>query len=271
MQAKSLLHVVEEMTLLSRIFRNVQVSEKNEKSKPIEIRNLFVQEEIDTEQPLSLDIILKERQKMMQEVEQEITHKKAALAQEIEETNQLIENERNAWDEQKLAFQQQAYDEGFTQGVEEGRQKALSDMEHSIQLANETMRIAHENAAKYLQQQEQVILELGLKTAERIISTRLEENPEIYLSIVKRGLKEAREMKEIKLYVSPTYFSLVSSNREELASLFPVDVPFMIFVDEDMNSTDCFIETNHGRIVVSIDEQLQELRQKLVDMLESLE
>ncbi|MFJ7970797.1 flagellar assembly protein FliH [Psychrobacillus sp. NPDC096389] len=259
------------MTLLSRIFRNVQVSEKNEKSKPIEIRNLFVQEEIDTEQPLSLDIILKERQKMMQEVKQEITHKKAALAQEIEETNQLIENERNAWDEQKLAFQQQAYDEGFTQGVEEGRQKALSDMEHSLQIANETMRIAHENAAKYLQQQEHVILELGLRTAERIISTKLEENPEIYLSIVKRGLKEAREMKEIKLYVSPTYFSLVSSNREELASLFPVDVPFMIFVDEDMDSTDCFIETNHGRIVVSIDEQLQELRKKLVDMLESLE
>ena len=41
-------------------------------------------------------------------------------------------------------------------------------------------------------------------------------------------------MKEIKLYVSPTYFTLVSSNREELASIFPVDVPFMIFVDEDM-------------------------------------
>jgi len=44
-----------------------------------------------------------------------------------------------------------------------------------------------------------------------------------------------------------------------------------IFVDEDMNETDCYIETNHGRIVVSIDEQVQELRRKLVDILDSME
>ena len=122
-----------------------------------------------------------------------------------------------------------------------------------------------------MQHQEHVILELGIRTAERIIGTKLEDDDQLFLSIVKRGLKEAREMKEIKLYVSPTYFTLVSSNREELASIFPVDVPFMIFVDEDMNETDCYIETNHGRIVVSIDEQLQELRSKLVDILDSME
>ncbi|WP_186321276.1 flagellar assembly protein FliH [Bacillus sp. FJAT-22090] len=259
------------MTLLSKIFRSVQVSENSEKIKPIQIKNLYVQEELDTEQPLSLEIILKEREKMLQEVEQEISQKKATLSNEIEETTQYIEHERKVWDEQKLEFQKQAYDEGFTQGLEEGRQKALSDMQGALQTANETMQIAHENAAKYLQQQEQIILELGLRTAERIIGTKLEENEELFLSIVQRGLKEAREMKEIKLYVSPTYFALVSSNREELASLFPIDVPFMIFVDDEMNETDCYIETNHGRIVVSIDEQLQELRQKLVNMIDNLE
>lgn len=259
------------MTLLSRIFRNIQLDENSVKTKPIQIKNLQVPEEIIADQSLSLDIILKERDKMMQEVEQEISEKKVALANEVEETNQLIERERIAWDEQKLAFQQQAYDEGFLQGLEEGRQKAESDMQHALQIANETMQIAHENAAKYLQQQEHVILELAIRTAERIIGAKLEENDELFVSIVKRGLKEAREMKEIKLYVSPMYFSLVSSNREELASIFPVDVPFMIFVEEEMNEVDCYIETNHGRIVVSIDEQLQELRRKLVDMLDSLE
>lgn len=259
------------MTLLSRIFRNIQLDENSVKTKPIQIKNLQVPEEIIADSSVSLDIVLKERDKMLQEVAQEISEKKAALANELEETNQLIERERIAWDEQKLAFQQQAYDEGFLQGLEEGRQKAESDMQHDLQIANETMQIAHENAASYLQQQEHVILELAIRTAERIIGAKLEENDELFVSIVKRGLKEAREMKEIKLYVSPAYFSLVSSNREELASIFPVDVPFMIFVEEEMNEVDCYIETNHGRIVVSIDEQLQELRTKLVDMLDSLE
>ena len=45
--------------------------------------------------------------------------------------------------------------------------------------------------------------------------------------------------------------------------MFPSDVPFMIFVNEDLQNTESYIETNHGRIVVSIDEQLKELRLKL--------
>jgi len=37
------------------------------------------------------------------------------------------------------------------------------------------------------------------------------------------------------------------------------------------NETDCYIETNHGRIMVSIDEQLNALRLKLHEILESKE
>ncbi|MEK5215097.1 flagellar assembly protein FliH [Psychrobacillus sp. FSL H8-0487] len=259
------------MTSLSKIFRNVYLSESKENTKPIQIRNLYVQEMMNTDEPLTIDVLTQERSKMLEQVNQEIVEKRALLTQDIEETKQYVENQLNAWEEEKIAYQQQAYDEAFIQGLEEGRSKAQADMQSSLKLANDTMKIAHENAANYLQQQEQVILELALRTAERIIATKLEDNEELFLSIVKRGLKEAREMKVIKLYVSPTYFELVSNNREELSSIFPVDVPFMVFVDEDMNETDCYIETNHGRIVVSIDEQLQELRRKLVDILDNME
>ena len=259
------------MTLLSRIFRNVQVNDNSEKTRPIQIKSLQLREEIDIDQPLSLDVILKERDQLLYEAEEQIASTKEALAQEIEQTKQYVDEQLKTWEEQKIAYQQTAYDEGFVQGLEEGRNKAIADMQQSLSIANETIQVAHENATNYLQHQEQVILELAIRTAERIIGTKLEEEEELFLSVVKRGLKEVREMKEIKLYVSPTYFKLVSNNRDELASIFPVDVPFMIFVDEDMNDTDCYIETNHGRIVVSIDEQLQELRLKLVEILDRME
>lgn len=262
---------MEEMTSLSKIFRNVYLSESKGNTKPIQIRNLYVQEMMNTDEPLTIDVLTQERSKMLEQVNQEIAEKRALLTKDIEETKQYVEDQLNAWEEEKIAYQQEAYDEAFIQGLEEGRLKAQADMQNSLKLANDTMKIAHENAANYLQQQEQVILELALRTAERIIATELEDNDELFLSIVKRGLKEAREMKVIKLYVSPTYFELVSNNREELSSIFPVDVPFMVFVDEDMNDTDCYIETNHGRIVVSIDEQVQELRRKLVDILDNME
>ncbi|MEI4768578.1 flagellar assembly protein FliH [Psychrobacillus sp. FJAT-51614] len=259
------------MTLLSKIFRNVQVNENSDKTKPIQIKSLQLREEIDTDQPLSLDVVLKERDQMIHEANLQIASTKEELAKEIEETKQYIDDQLKTWEEQKIAYQQAAYDEGFTQGLEEGRSKATADMQQSLNTANETIEVAHENAANYLQHQEQVILEIAIQVAERIIGKKLEDDEEFFLSVVKRGLKEAREMKEIKLYVSPIYFKLVSNNRVELASIFPVDVPFMIFVDEEMNDTDCYIETNHGRIVVSIDEQLHELRLKLVDILDNVE
>ncbi|WP_277584161.1 flagellar assembly protein FliH [Psychrobacillus antarcticus] len=259
------------MTSLSKIFRNVYFNETKENSKPIHIRNLDVREMMNTDEPLTLDVLTQERGRMLEQVNEEIADKKSLLTKDIEETKHFIENQLTMWEQEKIGFQQQAYDEGFMQGIEEGRLKVQADMQHSLKIANDAMKTAHENAANYLQQQEHVILELAIRTAERIIATKLDENDELFLSIVKRGLKEAREMKEIKLYVSPTYFELVSKNREELSSIFPVDVPFMIFVDEDMNETDCYIETNHGRIVVSIDEQVQELRSKLVDILDSME
>lgn len=242
-----------------------------EKFRPIHIRNLNVEETSD-KTPLAIKESFNiERSKMLDEVNQEIRNKQKQLQLEVENTRQQIQQELNEWNNQKLSYQQSAYEEGFAQGVEEGRQKALADMQSSLKTANEAMQTAYENAAAYLQQQEQVILELSIRNAERIIGIKLEEDFDLFLSIVQRGLKEAREMKEIKIYVSPYYFNLVSKNREELASIFPIDVPFMIFVDEEMNDTDCYIETNHGRIVVSIDEQVKELRRKLVDILESME
>lgn len=258
------------MTLLSRIFRNAQLNSASEKIRPIQIRNLNAQE-INDEVSVNREDLSLERSRMLEQANQEIASKREQLQLEVENTRKQIEHELNEWNEQKLSFQQNAYEEGFAQGIEEGRQKALAEMESSLKTANETMRISYENAAAYLQQQEQVILELSIRNAERILGIKLEEDHDLFLSVVQRGLKEAREMKEIKIYVSQHYFNLVSKNREELASIFPIDVPFMIFVDEEMNDTDCYIETNHGRIVVSIDEQVKELRRKLVDILESME
>ncbi|MEK3974535.1 MULTISPECIES: flagellar assembly protein FliH [unclassified Psychrobacillus] len=258
------------MTLLSRIFRNVQMNENSEKIRPIHIKNLYVEEDT-TEESVVHENFSADRNRMLEEVNQEIAKKQQELQQELEHSRNIIQNELNEWNEQKLSYQKSAYDEGFAQGLEEGRLKAMADMQNKLAVANEAMQTAYTNAAAYLQQQEQVILELSIRNAERILGVKLEDEHELFLSIVRRGLKEAREMKEIKIYVSPVYFSLVSENREELASIFPVDVPFMIFVDEEMNDTDCYIETNHGRIVVSIDEQVKELRRKLVDILESME
>lgn len=277
MRVKLLLLVVEGMTSLSRIIRSNNAEQEENKTVEIQIRNIFSHEfdlenlEEQLEPHISIEEIFAERDQILQEAKREIEAEREEFEQYRNEQLNTIEQLKQLWEEEKLVLEQKAYEQGFQQGYEEGIQKANTDMSEALKQANQTIENSHENARKYIEDQEQVILDLALTTAERIIGTSLENNNEIFVSIVKRGLKEAREMKEIKVYVSPKYYSLVTDNRDELAELFPKNVPFLIFVNDDLNDLESYIETNHGRIVISIDEQLNELRSKLNEILESKE
>jgi len=265
------------MTSLSRIIRSIYTQSDSDSIKEIQIRDMFEpievdQHEVSSQHQLTLDEIMAERDRLLAEARATLQAEREMFEQEKQLHFQEIEHLKLSWEEERPNRVQEAYDEGFGQGYEDGMNKASEAMAQSLQTANEVMIQAKQNAQKYIEDQEAVILELGLTAAERIIGTSLEQDNELFVSIVRRGLKEAREMKEIKIYVSPTYYALITTNRDELAEMFPMDVPFMIFVNEDLdNETDCYIETNHGRIMVSIDEQLNELRLKLHEILESKE
>lgn len=274
MQGKSLSLAVEGMTSLSRIIRSTAV-QPEKKEVEIQLRNLFTVDFEDgssiQQKKMSIKDVYAERERLISQAMVEIEQHKQEFEQYRQEQLEKLEQAKQLWEEEKLLLEQNAYDVGFQKGYEEGMKKAQADMEHSLKIANEVVEASRLNAQKYIEEQEQVILEIALTAAERIIGTALEKDENVYLSIIKRGLKEAREMKEIKLYVPPTYHPLVTQNRDELVGMFPTDVPFLIFVDEDLNQTDGYIETNHGRIVVSIDEQLNVLRIKLNEILESKE
>lgn len=264
---------------MSRIIRstNGQPAEEQQVVE-IKLQSFFepiyydkTEEELDNTPQLTLEDIQHERQMMLQEVAREIEDERSKFEAFQNEQLVAIEALKLTWEEEKMVLQQQAYDEGFAQGYEDGVQKANSDMAEAIQKANATMNDAQQNALTYIESQETVLLELSLKAAERILNTALDQNDELFVSIIERGLKEVREMKEIKIYVSPKYHALVSQHQNELAEMFPANVPFMIFVNEDLAETETYIETNHGRLVVSIDEQLKELRRQLYELIESKE
>lgn len=257
--------MVEETILLSNIFRSQGITS----SKQITIRNLnkTIPEEV-TESP-SMESIVAERNLMLTMAQRTIDEEKRSLEEMRKVTTEDIGAMQKAWVDEKVELQQQAYEEGFQMGFGEGREKALSDMASSIQLANEVTEKSYVNATQYQESQERVILELAMTAATRILGKKIEDNEEQFLAIVRRALKEVREMAEIKIYVSIQYYKLVSDNRAELASIFPPDVPFLIFANEEFESTECYIETNHGRIVVTVDDQLNELREQLIEILGS--
>ncbi len=254
---------------MSNVFKSSHNESTNVPTRKISIRNLYhpVEQGDDTEKQVISDFSA-ERSQMLAEVER----KTAAEESRLEEMRRVaaadIEAMQEAWQEEKTTLQQQAYEEAFQIGFSEGRDKAIADMSEAIQQANEITTQSKTIAEDYQESQERVILELAMRVAGRILNETLKDDDDKFLSIVRRALIEVREMQEIKLYVSAEYYPLVAANRSELAAIFPPDTPFLIFVNEDFETTECYIETNHGRIVVTIDEQLEEVRERLIELLE---
>ncbi|PYF07105.1 flagellar assembly protein FliH [Ureibacillus chungkukjangi] len=260
---------------MSRIIRSNNAIQKKQEQVKIQVRNLFkvdFEGEGNFQEPtLTMEEINAERDQILSIAKMEIEAQKQEFERYRQEQIENIDQLRKMWEEEKLVLEQNAYDQGFQQGYEEGMKKAQVDMQEAYSLANKIIDDSRSMAQSYIEEQERVILELAISASERIIGTSLDRDDEVFLSIIKRGVKEAREMKEVKIYVSPRYHQLVSQHREELVEMFPTDVPLLVFVDEELNETECYIETNHGRIVVSVDEQLSELRIKLNEILDSKE
>ncbi|AOV08270.1 flagellar assembly protein FliH [Sporosarcina ureilytica] len=253
---------------MSNVFKSFQASAKVP-TRQISIRNFNrVVEEI-VDESNAMDLVLLERERQLENAQKSMEEERKSIQNMRQTAAQDIEAMQSAWKEERAQLEQRAYDEGFQIGFTEGRDKALADMKAAIEQANKITQKSKESAEEYQASQERVILELALRAAERILNEALEEDENKFLSVVKKALIEVREMKEVKLYVSVDDYGLVSANRSELAAIFPPDTPFLIFANEDFEATECYVETNHGRIVVSIDEQLNELRENLIEILES--
>ena len=265
---------------MSRIIRSQQakLEEDQQQQIQIRIRDLFEPETFGIQQPLvaaeptlTKEELLIERDQLLADAQRQIELERQQFEAFQQEQMAAIEQMKQVWEEEKPTLQQQAYDEAFSQGYEEGVQKAEAQMAEMIAQTNEVLHRAEADAMQHIEAQEPVILHLAMQAAERIIGKALSDDEQTFVEIVRRGLKEVREMDFIKVYVSSTYYSLVSNAKAELSEMFPPDVQFLIFVHDDLQQTECYIETNYGRVVVSIDEQLQQLRQQLYDILESKE
>ena len=131
-QVKSSSHVAEEMTSLSNIFRaNNTITEEGKKIE-ITIRSLSVPELAESPDELTLDAVFAERDRLLEEAKLMMEQEKASIEQMRQIASEDIASMQAAWQDEKPVLQQQAYDEGFQVGYEEGRNKVLSDMADSI-------------------------------------------------------------------------------------------------------------------------------------------
>ncbi|MED1906517.1 flagellar assembly protein FliH [Cytobacillus firmus] len=258
------------MILLSRLIKSYSPAEPKEEKKIISIRLLQSNsnhiEEAEEQSPVRTH---EELQALLNSAREEAERIVNSARIDSENLARQMEEQRRALEQEKQKVLEEARSQGFASGADEGRQSALREYSELIHMAREVVNSAKHDYQQHIESSERTILNLGLKVAGKILGEALEQNSDQFLSIVKRALKEAREYTEIQLHVHPMHYDLLLSHKEDLIRVFPKETDLYIYPDDELSNTSCIIESANGRIEASVDSQLEEIKIKLFEMLES--
>ncbi|MBN3555220.1 flagellar assembly protein FliH [Fictibacillus nanhaiensis] len=203
---------------------------------------------------------------------EEAKREAASITKEAEEYKEAhikrLAEEETLWKEKLEAAYEQAkhegYDAGFQNGLEQGHESWASQL-NEVKSFIDTLRNDYHNI---LSEAEPQMTILAMAAAEKILGETLRHAPETWISIVKKLVKEAREFEEIKLYVPPHWFELTQNHREELKNILQSTATLFIYPDENLTENGAIIEFPFGKIDATLDVQLKELREKLLEQLE---
>ncbi|XJZ28497.1 flagellar assembly protein FliH [Bacillota bacterium Lsc_1132] len=254
------------MILLSRLFKSQWMIAEAKEKKVISIKSFQPHME-ENHSPASMQMDAHSKailEKAKQEAEM-IVNEAMLKAQSIQEK---VLQEKNAWEQEKLALANEAHEKGFQAGIALGKDEGHQEWEEAIREARLVVNAARQDYQSQIVSAEKTILQLGMKVAERIIGKKLEENEETFLFIVKRALNEAKEYREIQLHVCPSHYGFILAQKEELMAIFPKETDLYIYPDEQLSAGNCIIESVNGRIDATIDSQLHEIKTKLLELLD---
>ncbi len=256
------------MILLSRLIKSGWTIPDKSENRVISIKTFKVHQEESGEPYTSIDA-MKEREQIIEKAVTEADSIVAEANAYKESIEIQLQQEKLNWEQEKVLLTNQAQESGFEAGFHEGRNQGYNETQSLIDEAKQIIDKSKEDYFKKIESAEETILNLGLKVAERILGTQLKENEEVFLSIAKRALKEAREYREIQLHIHPRYYDFLIEQKDDLIRIFPKETELYIYPDSDLSEQSCIIESANGRIDASVDVQLEEIKAKLFEMLES--
>ena len=266
------------MILLSKVIKSQFTRKESAQKRVISLKPLSLQtdthlEPIDEKNEEEHSIDLKEIEFKANEILENANQQAEAIKKEAEnfyqDVLQQIDQEKQSWNEEKQYLIRQAEKEGFEKGFYEGKQQGFHEYKQLIEDAKKIIDLSQSDYQKHIENAEFTILQLGVKTAEKILAMTLDQDHEYFMNIVQKVIREVRDHSDIKLHVHPKYFELVIARKDELQALFhnPTSELY-IFPDDEIEPDSCIVESSFGRIDASIDSQLIEIKKKLLELLE---
>ncbi|WP_069649612.1 FliH/SctL family protein [Caloranaerobacter ferrireducens] len=160
---------------------------------------------------------------------------------------------------------QKGYEEGYKKGYEEG----CIEAEKIIKEANSVKREYLQEKALCLKQLEKDIIELVINISEKIINQKLDDDKEVIISIILKGLESLLVSDKVIIRISKDDYDIVELAKERLLAEASLVEDIEVKIDNSLEKGGCVIETERGCVDVSIKTQIEAMKKTLKDILNS--
>ncbi|AIS52527.1 flagellar assembly protein FliH/type III secretion system HrpE [Thermoanaerobacter kivui] len=249
------------MRLLYRVYKQKDINF----SSPVLLKIVDDKENRNSEKTILLQDNSEEVKEKGLELARQIVERARHVQQEIlqktrEDVEKILGNLKEQAKKIEEEYKNKGYQEGYSLGYQEGFKKGEEEAKAIIEEAKAIKEEIIKEKQRLYKEAENDMVNVVLQTVEKIIGKYLEEDKDIILNLIKKGMENYNAFDKITVRVSESDYEHCIKNKDKILK----DVEFLddvnILKDLSMKKGDCIIETNSGVISSGIYTQLQALK-----------
>ncbi|GLF85709.1 flagellar assembly protein FliH [Bacillus safensis] len=187
---------------------------------------------------------------------------------ELEKTMAEINQRRTDFEEERMQLIEEAKQAGYQEGFQKGEADANMQYQAILDQANDIVSLARQDYEEKIESSAEQIVELAFELAKRVWNAA-EDTKDPFLALVKQVISEVKEYDDISIYVDPEHYEHVMEYKDELIRILQKDTHLAIYSDEKAPKGTCYVETSFGKVEASVDTQMNQLKEKLLEVIDS--
>lgn len=195
-----------------------------------------------------------------QELLDDAMDKAKDVLDEARELAKKIVDDANAEAE---SIKQQAKEEGYNQGLEEGSMEAMKRADEYLENINKEKEIEIMNLKQEMfddiQETERQITDIACGLIEKLTGILVEDYKPVMIHMINNVLNEDDASRKFVIRVSEEQYTYISDNQERLSGAANPGITIEIFGDKKLSPGQCQIESDTGIVDLSMDVQVRNL------------
>jgi flagellar assembly protein FliH len=207
---------------------------------------------------------VKSKQEQAQAIKDEAQAEAARMVKEAEDTvAQMIRDaERNATEQEEAATRK-----GFEEGRENGFLAGQAEHERLVERLHVIINKAIERRNEIIEESEAQIVNLVLQISKKVVKVISENQRNVVVNNVTQALRKLKEKSDVIVRVNIVDLEMVTNHVQDIIERVERDHNITVAEDSTVDPGGTIIETDFGEIDARIASQLQEIEDRILELM----